>query len=254
MKRLPIFSLFLFLIIPSNVVKASFNPNYRISAADNLNPGPQKDWIDLNLQKNNKGYYSIKDNPFLAIKFKDYWTSLDGFFGIKKQKDIMVWVADQTITGSHVRKVVSHLKNYNQSIHINTGRHGNSNGDSLKDYPSKLTEGSFIREDFDFIKNMNNVSIHTVSSYSSAIYPKRADHVIDAWCYSKKELDKTFSQVTCAHTTTHPVISLVFGDGPDGWELRNPVKEIAGILSLGHYTPRMYKCPPSLHRSLLTYL
>lgn len=145
----------------------------RITASDDLQLGVWKGWNDLSLQSNSEGYYSLPNNPFLALDLLVNCYNPSIYFNRDIRRK-MVWASDQAVTGADVRKVVFHLNNYNQSIHINTGRHGNSSGGV-----SYTSTGVFIQQDFNTIRNTPNVSIHILSSYSpKPIYPKGANHVI----------------------------------------------------------------------------
>lgn len=145
----------------------------RMVAVDNLALGKVKDFTELGLIQRVDGYSIDKSNRLIAV-----WS-----------KQQIRWVAPQPMSASDVRSLVSHLEKYKQSIHINTGGHGNKSGEMVHDNP-KHAEVKFIKEDVGTIWNKPNVSFHSMSSYSGPIYPKKANHVIDAWCYSKKTMEK----------------------------------------------------------------
>jgi hypothetical protein len=93
------------------------------------------------------------------------------------------------VDGNDVKELMEYIRKIdpNQSIHINTGGHGNKKGDMVFVNNDKnrddITE--FIKEDIQTVWKPLNVSIHIASTLSEPIYPdSKANHIIDAWCYS----------------------------------------------------------------------
>jgi hypothetical protein len=74
------------------------------------------------------------------------------------------------------------------TIHVNTGTHGNKEGETIYNKPlvGDLAEGRFFDFDYSTLSKHKNVSLHSVSSLAPALYPSQAAHVIDAWCNSSK--------------------------------------------------------------------
>lgn len=112
------------------------------------------------------------------------------FCGKVREDGSIIWRSADPITAKDVIVLAEHLVKFNQSIHINTGTHGTKDG--LNAYESKssiLSEGVFLQEDIeDICLKYNNVSFQVVGTLSSHIYPKGADHVIDAWCNGAKNV------------------------------------------------------------------
>lgn len=103
----------------------------------------------------------------------------------------LIWKAKKSVTGEEVAYIHSILKKEKYSIHINTGTHGNREGSTVwnvKDQGGKaiekLAESLFLNEDVKLSSKDENTSLTTVSTHQSPIYPEKANHVIDAWCYS----------------------------------------------------------------------
>lgn len=124
--------------------------------------------------KNSDYPFEAKANPFIALK---------GYSDVKEQ---MIWVSPAPIMGRHVKEVIELIKSNcpDQSIHLNTGGHGEINGETVFDNPD-LAEIKFLEKDLETIWDTKNVSFHLMSSHSGPIYPTKANHVINSWCYSK---------------------------------------------------------------------
>ena len=147
--------------------------NCRMSAVDGLKKKKKKSFKELNLKKRENGYSINDKNPFLAMEISPS----------KETAGQIRWVAPKPVSGSEVKAIVLYLKKYDQSIHINTGGHGKKDGTTVFNNPSKA-DVRFIKEDIQTIWNTPNVSFSVMNTYVPAIYPKGANHVIDAWCYS----------------------------------------------------------------------
>lgn len=99
------------------------------------------------------------------------------------------WKSNGPIDFDDVKKIAQYFTRKGHSVHINTGGHGDSQGNSVYNNPA-YAEVQFIKEDIALAWNVSNLSIHIVSSYVKPIYPLQANHVIDAWCYSNKKVKK----------------------------------------------------------------
>jgi len=98
------------------------------------------------------------------------------------------WNSKSVCKGQHVKQLVATIREADpsQSIHINTGTHGDSNGNTIHTLPTttSLAEIKFFLEDLQSIKDDANASIHNVTSDSPAYFPAKANHVINAWCFA----------------------------------------------------------------------
>ncbi|MGE5195768.1 MAG: hypothetical protein ACM3JI_00380 [Anaerolineae bacterium] len=157
---------------------ATFSYQSRLQAADTLvasdfNIDPQK----IGMVKLTDGCYTLSTEKKFLFKAK------------KKRSGQLVWGATAPITAEHVRKIVDLALRFNQSVHINTGTHGDSKGHTILTKRG-LAEIQFAKEDMSYIWGKHNVSSHIVSSYSGPIYPEKANQVIDAWCFSQNSNNK----------------------------------------------------------------
>ena len=150
--------------------------------------------LKLKVKKSNACLHLVKRGSYYSICPDETTNPL--FVVIVGEK--RYWLAKTTITGKHVKQIVKHIRKYaDDSIHINTGTHGSRNGETI--FSNDLPEGADLKgfydvnlllEDLDTIRKIPNVSIHSMSSYSGDIYPKEANHIINAWCFSKQNFDK----------------------------------------------------------------
>lgn len=112
------------------------------------------------------------------------------FFGKIISNGTIVWRSPWPISAKDVAVLAEHLIKFDQSIHINTGTHGNKDGlNSFEAKEKSLSEGKFLQEDIEGLcYTHTNISFQVVSSLTSHIYPEHADHVIDAWCNGAKNI------------------------------------------------------------------
>ena len=120
-----------------------------------------------------------------------------------------VWVSEHKVTASDVKTIFEELIKKGQSVHINTGTHGDKEGKNVHDSQDDLYANSgFLKEDLDLVWKRENASFQVVSKDSRPTYPENANHVIDAWCHSanksihkiREEAEKAF-QHTSYNTT-----------------------------------------------------
>jgi len=124
--------------------------------------------------------------PFLAFKPK-----------VKKQDGIrdgqIIWVSVKPISKKHIEKIIKIAAINNQSVHINTGTHGDKKGNTVETEPI-LSENKFHFEDFYTAYKADDVSVYKLACEYGPKYPQKANQVINAWCFSilKKDVIKEY--------------------------------------------------------------
>lgn len=124
-------------------------------------------------------FYLTNDNPFIAEQ------QLDGQ---------IVWKAVDSCVAPEVEALGQFLIGQNQSIHVNTGSHGDHKGNMVSDVfkferpqlQISADKRFFLEDIFSFRQDPTKASVHLISTEAKPIYPERANHVIDAWCFSVK--------------------------------------------------------------------
>jgi hypothetical protein len=114
--------------------------------------------------------------------------SLDFPFRARVRDGQLVWESSEPIGGSHVEKIVANAQRYRQSLHVNTGTHGASDGRTVADAivdSEGFADSRILEEDIGHILALDNVSHHPVTTQVDPTYPPRADQVINAWCWSE---------------------------------------------------------------------
>ncbi len=107
-------------------------------------------------------------------------------------KEQFIWKASKQVIAEEVQDITECITRKRHSLHINTGTHGSEEGLTVFDIRcdeqrvQEMASSDFINQDAKAIKDQPNVSRQVVHSYLGPIYPRKADHVIDAFCYSVK--------------------------------------------------------------------
>lgn len=109
-----------------------------------------------------------EENPFVA----------------KARNGQITWLSEAPVNAQHVREIVELTTGMGRNLHINTGTHGDEEGNTVTTNIG-CGEAGFSKQDMQAAWKKENVSIHIVSQASPAIRPDNID-VIDAWCYSVK--------------------------------------------------------------------
>lgn len=141
--------------------------------------------------KSEQVYQLIDENPFWIIHNEDPDLKVHQWVcGARVQTKL----DDLKPLITAIRSLVSkpYLKEYeNIGVHINTGTHGTPFGHTaatayLPHVKAKLEEADFFDKDFNLsvIKDYNNISLHQVTKNDPPVYPKKANFIIDAFCYS----------------------------------------------------------------------
>ena len=160
----------------------ALSKNYRLATLDTLVPKPATKPGDIGLEKIPKiagesiSTYRIRpESFFIAIKNEN-------------RKGQLIWKSIHKINVEDVNEIVVHLKRFGHSVQINTGTHGDDNGGSALDDPKKA-DAKFLNQDIAANLRSNNVAIESVSSEKPLVYGRKANHVINAWCYSQSTPD-----------------------------------------------------------------
>ncbi len=152
------------------------------------NPIEEKD----NNQNRLASVDTLKKNMSLDPKsYKKYIQSIklspdNPFFPTLTSSGQVKWISHSPVSAKHVHEVVRSTIKKGRSLHINTGTHGNPEGQTVVQN-SQLGEPQFTKEDINFAWKKWNVSIHIMSKHSPALTEKQYPlvDIIDAWCYSE---------------------------------------------------------------------
>ena len=118
--------------------------------------------------------------PSLGLKCKFRGIELES-----KNRPRYLWRAKDAVTDQEVKEIFDHLVKKYQTVHINTGTHGNEAGENVHDtQKTKYAHSGFLEHDILLSFVHENVSFHIVSTNSPEIRPKEANHIKIAWCYS----------------------------------------------------------------------
>lgn len=150
---------------------------------------------ELGLLENQPGILSFS-NPrrFVFSTEGERETSFVALINESNPKQL-IWKAKLTVIASEVEHIFNLVRGHGHSVHINTGTHGNQQGFTIWDIKNEgankiklFAESKFLMEDLKLACDDENTSLITVSTYVPPIYPLKANHIIDAWCFSFNRL------------------------------------------------------------------
>ena len=114
-------------------------------------------------------YFLNNSNPFVALVQPDgqiWWRSICGNIG------------------PDVEQIVDHVTRRKQSIIINSGSHGGTDGSIVCDVDVRGDGYFFILDAMMLARQNPKVAVHQVERGRGPNYKETANHAIDAWCHS----------------------------------------------------------------------
>jgi len=161
-------------------------PRIRASIGEEGLAVVKKNIEDL-VASNNKVFFLDQDNPLVAI--------------VKSNGQIF-WKAVDTTCKSQVKQIGDFVLSKRQTLCINTGTHGDLHGNIVADN-YVLSDGIFSVQD---LSSFNDFTLDEILDFKKLVqrglleintmsgelpkphYPRDANHVIDAWCFSVQTL------------------------------------------------------------------
>ena len=167
-----------------------------------------------NLKNSDAPCYFIDDRNPLVAQLQS-----DGQF---------IWKAVDVVNGGHSKDVGNLLTSHGQSVHVNTGTHGDVNGIIPADgdfvLATRLGYPAFFNQDtVSFTSVPNKTSFLQISSSVRPDYPEKANHVIDAWCFSSKTLFTTFRNYNIPKDMKGQDIPVLFKCVVSNTMMKNPM-------------------------------
>eukprot|EP00960_Hanusia_phi_P004674 135653-Hanusia_phi.AAC.1 len=150
----------------------------RLAHADNLKRGP-----DIDLRRDGQKYGLREENG--RFEFRDC-----PFFAVPLPTGQILWESDQKVKDKHVQELFHFVREHHQSMHINTGIHGDEQGNLVSRFDDPRDDPiNFTYEDYISIKDHlpdAQVSFHTVAKQAAPFAPDGANMIVNAWCFSSR--------------------------------------------------------------------
>ena len=139
-----------------------------------------------------------------------------------------IWKGVDTVNGTQVKAVGDLLTSHGQSVHVNTGTHGDINGMIPADgdfvLATRLGDPTLLNQDtVSFTSIPNKTSFLQISSSVRPDYPEKANHIIDAWCFSSKTLFTTFRNYNIPKDMKGQDIPVLFKCVVSNTMMKNPM-------------------------------